>query len=92
MGRPGVMKLDRELVVRFPTENSTWGYCRIEGALRNLGHKVAPSTIAKILKEHGTRPAPDRPSSFPSEEEVRRPMENEFALRRMAEEKRKSSA
>ena len=29
------MKLIRELVVRFATENSSWGYCRIEGALKN---------------------------------------------------------
>lgn len=64
VGRPGVMKLIRELVVRFATENSSWGYCRIEGALKNLGHRVAPSTIAKILKEHGIKPAPDRPTSW----------------------------
>ncbi len=64
VGRPGVMKLIRELIVRFATENSNWGYCRIEGALKNLGHKVAPSTIAKTLKEHGIKPAPDRPSSW----------------------------
>jgi putative transposase len=64
VGRPGVMKVIREMVVRFATENSTWGYCRIEGALRNLGHNVSPSTIAKILKEHGIKPAPDRPSSW----------------------------
>jgi hypothetical protein len=37
VGRPGVMKLIRELVVRFAKENSSWGYCRIEGALKNLG-------------------------------------------------------
>ena len=47
-------------------ENSRWGYCRIQGALRNLGHRVAPSTIAKVLKEHGIKPAPDRPSSWRS--------------------------
>ena len=64
IGRPGVMKLIRELIVRFAKENSTWGYCRVEGALRNLGHRVAPSTIAKTLKEHGIKPAPDRPSSW----------------------------
>jgi hypothetical protein len=52
-GRPGIMKEIRELVVRFAEENSTWGYCRIQGALRNLGHRVAPSTIAKTMKEHG---------------------------------------
>ncbi|MCP3918438.1 MAG: DDE-type integrase/transposase/recombinase [bacterium] len=64
VGRPGLMKEIRELIVRFATENSTWGYCRIQGALKNLGHTVAPSTIAKTLKEHGIKPAPDRSSSW----------------------------
>ncbi|MCP3938461.1 MAG: hypothetical protein GY708_24200, partial [Actinomycetia bacterium] len=64
VGRPGLMKEIRELIVRLATENPTWGYCRIQGALKNLGHKVAPSTIAKTLKEHGIYPAPDRPSSW----------------------------
>lgn len=52
------------LIVRFATENSTWGYCRIQGALQNLGHRVAPSTIRKLLIEHGIKPAPDRPTSW----------------------------
>jgi transposase InsO family protein len=58
------MKRIRELIVRFAKENSGWGYCRIQGALKNVGHRVAPSTIAKVLKEHGIKPAPDRPSSW----------------------------
>ena len=41
-------------------ENVTWGYDRIQGALKNLGHVVAPNTIKKILKRHGIDPAPDR--------------------------------
>ena len=64
VGRRGVMKAIRALIVRFATENSNWGYKRIQGALRNLGHGVAPSTIAKTLKEHGIKPAPDRPTSW----------------------------
>jgi putative transposase len=66
VGRPGLMKEIRALIVRFATENSNWGYCRIEGALRNLGHRVAPSTIRKVLKENGIRPAPDRHTSWGS--------------------------
>ena len=64
IGRPGIMKEIRELIIRFAAENPSWGYCRIQGALKNLGHRVAPSTIAKTLKEHGVKPAPDRPSSW----------------------------
>jgi len=64
VGRPGIMKEIRALIVRFARENCGWGYCRIEGALRNLGHRVAPSTIRKVLIEHGIRPAPDRHTSW----------------------------
>jgi len=41
------------LVVRFATENQTLGYLRIQGALANLGHKLARNTIANILKRYG---------------------------------------
>jgi hypothetical protein len=34
-------------------ENRDWGYRRIQGALSNLGHKLARSTIADILERHG---------------------------------------
>jgi len=64
VGRPGVMKEIRELVVRMAEENSSWGYGRIQGALKHLDHRVARSTIAKVLKEHGIKPAPDRPMSW----------------------------
>ena len=46
------------------SENSGWGYTRIQGALRNLGHRVARTTIAKILKNAGLPPTPDRPTSW----------------------------
>ena len=46
------------------TENSTWGYTRIQGALKNWGHDVARSTVATVLKHNGIAPAPDRPSSW----------------------------
>ena len=38
--------------------------CLIEGALKNLCHRVAPSAIAKILKENGIKPAPDWPTPW----------------------------
>jgi hypothetical protein len=41
-------------------ENRTWGYTRIQGAMENLGHEVGRSTIAKVLKEAGLDPAPER--------------------------------
>jgi hypothetical protein len=48
------------LVVRFATENPGWGYDKIQGALANLGHDVAPNTIKAILIRHGIEPAPER--------------------------------
>ena len=41
-------------------ENGDWGYRRIQGALSNLGHEIARSTIAGILQRHGIEPAFER--------------------------------
>ena len=64
VGRPGVMKEIRRLIVQMAEENPSWGYARIQGALKHLDHRVARSTIAKVLKEHGIKPSPDRPMSW----------------------------
>jgi hypothetical protein len=49
--------IDR-VVVRKATDNPTWGYTWIQGALKNLGHRVGRSTIARMLKRHGLPPVP----------------------------------
>jgi hypothetical protein len=41
-------------------ENLSWGYDRIQGALANLGHNIAPNTVKNILIRHGIEPAPER--------------------------------
>jgi putative transposase len=41
-------------------ENPGWGYTRIIGALRNLGHQVSRGTVANVLEENGIDPAPLR--------------------------------
>ena len=64
VGRPGLMKTIKALIVRMATENPSWGYCRIQGELKEVGHTVASTTIANVLKENGIKPAPDRPSSW----------------------------
>ena len=64
VGRPGLRRALATLIVRMARENDRWGYCRIQGELRKLGHRVAASTIGKVLKDHGIRPAPDRPTSW----------------------------
>ena len=62
--RRGVLMEIRRLVVRMATENSSWGYTRIQGALKNVGHRVGRSTIARILKAAGIPPVPERPTSW----------------------------
>jgi transposase InsO family protein len=52
------------LVVRMAEENPTWGYTRIQGALKHVGHRVGRSTIARMLKAHGLPPVPERPTSW----------------------------
>jgi len=63
-GRRGVLLEIRLLVVRMAEENPTWGYTRIQGALKNLGHRVGRSTIARMLKAAGLPPVPQRPTSW----------------------------
>ena len=59
-GRPRTAGEIEALVVRMAEENRDWGYRRIQGALSNLGHELARSTIAQILQRHGIEPAPER--------------------------------
>ena len=59
-GRPRTIGEIEALVTRMAEENRDWGYRRIQGALSNLGHEIARSTIAEILSRHGIEPAPER--------------------------------
>ena len=60
VGRPGIMHEIWLLIVRMASQNRHWGYERIEGELRKVGHRVARTTVANVLKEHGLEPAPSR--------------------------------
>src|ERR1035437_7796330 len=70
-GRPSTTGEVRKLLLRMATENRTWGYTRIQGALQNLGHEIGRGTIAKVLKEAGVDPAPDRQKRTPWKEFLR---------------------
>src|SRR5262250_3267638 len=59
-GRPRTEADIESLVVQMAVENGAWGYTRIVGALLNLGHNLARSTVANILKRNGIEPAPER--------------------------------
>jgi putative transposase len=50
----------RSLVLEMAEDNPSWGYRRIHGELVGLGHKLAPSTVWRIVKDAGIDPAPQR--------------------------------
>src|ERR1044071_1722370 len=46
-------------------ENPTWGYTRIRGGLKHVGHDIARNTIKAIPEGHGIEPAPERRTKTP---------------------------
>jgi transposase InsO family protein len=59
-GRPPTDPAIVALVLRLARENSSWGYERIRGELKNLGYGVSGATVRRILKRAGLGPAPRR--------------------------------
>lgn len=59
-GRPATPSTVVNLLLKMAQENPRWGYTRLRGALRNIGHDVGRNTIKRILQEHGIDPAPIR--------------------------------
>jgi putative transposase len=71
VGRPRVGKEIEYLVVRMARENRSWGYDRIQGALKHLGYTTSDQTVGHILKRHGILPAPERQKTVTWREFVR---------------------
>ncbi len=59
-GRPPVSAEITALIEGLATENTGWGYKRIQGELLKLGHRVAASTIRRVLKTLRIPRAPKR--------------------------------
>jgi transposase InsO family protein len=60
VGRPKTAAEIERLILRMARDNPRWGYTRIRGALRNLGHEIGRNTIKRILVANGFDPAPLR--------------------------------
>jgi len=58
--RPVVRSELHDLILKLARENEGWGYRRIVGELRKLGHRCSNLTVRKVLRRHGLEPAPRR--------------------------------
>lgn len=63
-GRPPISDELVTFILRLARENRTWGVVRIQGELRRLGHRVAASTIRKILRANGIPPSTHRDDTW----------------------------
>jgi putative transposase len=59
-GRPPTHATIKRLVLHLAHDNPRWGHRRIHGELARLGHRIAASTVWKILNSAGIDPAPRR--------------------------------
>ena len=74
-GRPRVDKDLEDWVVKMATENRSWGYDRIAGALAELGYEISDQTVGNILKRRGLPTAPERKKTTTWNEFIRTHLE-----------------
>ena len=60
VGRPGMTKSLRELILRLARENVGWGVRRIVGELKKLALKTSRSSVRRLLVQEKILPDPDR--------------------------------
>jgi putative transposase len=59
-GRPRLNDDLDDLIAQLASENPSWGYVRIQGELRKLGHHVSRASIQRLLRHRRIPPAPQR--------------------------------
>jgi transposase InsO family protein len=74
-GRPRINKELEDLIVQMATDNRSWGYDRLAGALADLGYDISDQTIGNILMRRGLLPAPDRQKTTTWREFIRTHMD-----------------
>ncbi len=60
-GRPRISDYLKQLIIDMAKNNKHLGCRKLHGFLKYLGLKVSPSTISRVLREHGIEPSPKRP-------------------------------
>ncbi len=60
-GRPRISDYLKQLIIDMAKDNKHLGCRKLHGFLKYLGLKVSPSTISRVLREHGIEPSPKRP-------------------------------
>jgi transposase InsO family protein len=74
-GRPRVNKVLEDWVAKMATENRSWGYDRIAGALAELGYDISDQTVGNILKRRSIPTAPERQKTTTWREFIRSHMD-----------------
>jgi putative transposase len=59
-GRPPIAAEVEALTLHLAKENPCWGYGRLQGELKKLGHALGRSTVRAVLKRRHVPPAPLR--------------------------------
>ncbi|MGW7008936.1 IS3 family transposase [Streptomyces sp. NPDC054933] len=52
-GHPRLPEEIRDLIIRLGTKNHRWGFRRVHGELRRLGHKISPSSVRRVPRAAG---------------------------------------
>ncbi len=57
----GWVNRQQQFVIEYLlTENPTWGYDRVQGALASVGYHISDTTVGNVLKAHDIEPTEDR--------------------------------